>query len=86
MPEGRRQLQSGKRLVVELLNSLVTPFSRQEIETLIALLQRMMGRMQEAEAVSATPQPPEAPRTRRGARSGTAQPRRGRRFGKGEPT
>lgn len=84
-PEGRRQLQSGKRLVVELLNSLVTPFSRQEIETLIALLQRMMGRMQEAEAVSATPQQ-EALRERRGAQAGTPRPRQARRARKGGAT
>ena len=80
-PEGRRQLQGGKRLVVELLNSLVTPFSRQEIETLIELLQRMMGRLQEAEGTGSTPQPQQAQRTRRGA-----QQRRVRRAGRGGPT
>ena len=80
-PEGRRQLQGGKRLVVELLNSLVTPFSRQEIETLIELLQRMMGRLQEAEGTGSTPQPQQAQRTRCGA-----QQRRVRRAGRGGPT
>jgi DNA-binding MarR family transcriptional regulator len=85
-PEGRRQLQGGKRLVVELLNSLLTPFSRQEVETLIALLQRMMGRLQEADGTSPTPQPQEAPRTRRGAQSDAAQPRRVRRPRRGDAT
>ncbi|MGH8318166.1 MAG: MarR family winged helix-turn-helix transcriptional regulator [Steroidobacteraceae bacterium] len=73
-PEGRRHLQDGKRLVVELLNSLVAPFSRQEIETLIALLQRMMARLQEAERTS-TPESQEAPRSRRGAQPATDVPR-----------
>ena len=84
--EGRRQLQGGKRLVVELLNSLITPFSRQETETLIALLQRMMGRLQEAQGTGATPQPQEPPRTRRGAQSDAAQPRRVRRARRGDAT
>jgi DNA-binding MarR family transcriptional regulator len=85
-PEGRRQLQSGKRLVVELLNSLVTPFSRQEIETLIGLLQRMMGRLQEAEGEGSTPQPQQAPRTRGAAQSDATQPRRARRARRGDAT
>jgi len=85
-PEGRRQLQAGKRLVVELLNSLITPFSRQEVETLIVLLQRMMGRLQEAEAASSAPQPQQPPRTRRGAQQDAARPRRKRRPGRGDPT
>jgi DNA-binding MarR family transcriptional regulator len=84
--EGRRQLQAGKRLVVELLNSLVAPFSRPEIETLIVLLQRMMGRLQEVEGASSTPQPQEPPRTRRGAQQDAARPRRARRSGKGGAT
>lgn len=85
-PEGRRQLQGGKRLVVELLNSLITPFSRQEVETLIALLQRMMGRLQEVTGTSSTPQPQETPRARRDAPSDAAQPRRVRRAKKGDAT
>lgn len=84
--EGRRQLQAGKRLVVELLNSLITPFSRQEVETLIALLQRMMGRLQEAEVTSSAAQPQEPPRTRRGAQSDGAQSRRARRSRRGDAT
>jgi DNA-binding MarR family transcriptional regulator len=45
-PEGRRVANAGKRLVVELLNRLVEPYSAQEIETLIVLLQRFLGQMQ----------------------------------------
>lgn len=60
-PEGRRYLQIGKRLVVELLNSLVEPFSRQELETLISLLQRMMARMQEPELIASVSQPRQKP-------------------------
>jgi DNA-binding MarR family transcriptional regulator len=78
-PEGRRHLRSGKRLVVELLNSLVAPFSRQEIETLIGLLQRMMARLQEAEAASSTPEPQEAPRSRHGKPKDASRPARSRR-------
>ncbi|HUN72539.1 MAG TPA: MarR family winged helix-turn-helix transcriptional regulator [Steroidobacteraceae bacterium] len=75
-PEGRRYLQTGKRLVVQLLNSLAEPFSREELETLIALLQRMMARLQEAAAASAGPQPqrPAAPRARTATKA--ARPRR----------
>jgi DNA-binding MarR family transcriptional regulator len=76
--EGRRHLQAGKRIVVDLLNSLVAPFSRQEIETLIALMQRMMARLQEAEATASAPQPQEAPRPRRSGRTNAIKRRRSR--------
>jgi len=78
-PEGRRYLQTGKRLVVELLNSLVEPFSRQELETLIALMQRMMVRMQESQLIASAPRPQQkAPRSRtssatRASRTGQAK-------------
>lgn len=82
-PEGRRHLQAGKRLVVELLNSLVAPFSPQEIETLIALLQRLMLRLQEAQETTSTRDPQESSRSR-----STAPPRsrRVRRSRKGDAT
>ncbi|MGH8170691.1 MAG: hypothetical protein ACRETJ_09170, partial [Steroidobacteraceae bacterium] len=67
--EGRRHLQAGKRIVVELLNSLVEPFSRHETDTLIALMQRLMARLQEAEAMASAKQPQEAPRPRRGRKN-----------------
>jgi len=72
--DGRRQLQAGKRIVVDLLNSLVQPFSRQELETLIALMQRVMTRLQEAEQMSSAqeaPAPSEVRRSRRGAAPAT---------------
>lgn len=47
-PAGRREAQSAKRVVVELLNRLVEPFTDQEIDTLLALLQRLRGHLQEA--------------------------------------
>jgi len=75
-PEGRRHLQTGKRVVVELLNSLIEPFSRQELETLISLLQRMMARLQEADGAGATAQPEESPRPRRHARPDAIKRRR----------
>jgi hypothetical protein len=65
-PEGRRHLQGGKRIVVEMLNSLVAPFSREELETLIGLMQRMMARLQEAEATVPAARPQGATRRRRG--------------------
>jgi DNA-binding MarR family transcriptional regulator len=76
-PEGRRYLQTGKRLVVELQNSLVDPFSRGEIETLIALLQRLMARLQEAELATSTPQQAARPPAHRA--TSTARPRQARR-------
>jgi DNA-binding MarR family transcriptional regulator len=75
-PEGRRHLQTGKRIVVELLNSLIAPFSSQELETLIALMQRLMGRLQEAEEMASHAQ--EARRPRRGARTDAIKKRRSR--------
>jgi len=86
-PQGRRYLQTGKRLVVELLNSLVAPFSRQELETLIALLQRLMACLQEAHMTTLPTQPQQrAPRSQ--ARSGTdaSGPRQVRRSRKGSAT
>lgn len=50
---GRRQAQSAKRAIVELLNRLVEPFTAEETDTLIALLQRLLRHLQQA----ATPQP-----------------------------
>jgi len=69
--EGRRHAQEGKCLIVELLNELVEPFSEAEIDTLISLMQRLLGHLQHAAGVSA-PVPSlagldKAPRRRRGA-------------------
>ncbi|MDE2261436.1 MAG: winged helix-turn-helix transcriptional regulator [Gammaproteobacteria bacterium] len=76
--EGRRHLQAGKRTVVELLNSLVAPFSRQELETLITLMQRMMARLQDAEGQASAPQPQAAPRPRQLAPANAIKRRRSR--------
>jgi DNA-binding MarR family transcriptional regulator len=85
-PQGRKYLQTGKRLVVELLNSLAEPFSRQELETLIALLQRMMTRLQEAQTT--LPAQPQQKQSRPRARSATTAPelRRRQRSRKGGAT
>ncbi len=84
-PQGRRYLQTGKRLVVELLNSLAEPFSRHELETLIALLQRLMARLQEAEATALPTQPQQKPPRSRARpateASGPRQARRSRKSG-----
>lgn len=45
-PAGRRQAQEAKRLIVELLNRLVEPFTDPEVDTLIGLLQRLLGHLQ----------------------------------------
>src|SRR5215472_3266946 len=62
---GRRQATSAKRVMVELLNELVEPFSEAEIVTLITLLQRMLLHLQRA--APSPPAPPEA-RAARGPR------------------
>jgi len=85
-PEGRRYLQAGKRIVVDLQNSLVEPFSREDLETLIALLQRMMVRLQEADQMSPVPDPQEASRARRAAQPDASRPRRVRRSSTGDAT
>jgi len=43
---GRRQAQEARRLIVELLNRLVEPFTDPEVDTLIGLLQRLLGHLQ----------------------------------------
>jgi DNA-binding MarR family transcriptional regulator len=52
-PAGRRAVLKGKAVVVELLNRLVEPFSDREIETLLALLTRLHGHLEEATAPKA---------------------------------
>jgi len=53
-PAGRSQADSAKPMVVELLNELLEPYSHAEIATLIGLLQRMLGRLQDTAAAEAT--------------------------------
>jgi DNA-binding MarR family transcriptional regulator len=45
---GRRQAQDARRVLVELLNQLVAPFSGEEVDTLIRLLRRLMLHLLEA--------------------------------------
>jgi DNA-binding MarR family transcriptional regulator len=56
-PAGRRQAQEARRLIVQLLNRLVEPFTDPEIDTLIGLLQRLLGHLQ-SEAGGKAPAPP----------------------------
>lgn len=70
---GRRQAQLGKRAVVELLNRLLEPFTKQEIEALIALLQRLMANLQgAADEVVAAPTRQSRPRRRKPTSGGNA--------------
>jgi DNA-binding MarR family transcriptional regulator len=86
-PQGRRYIQTGKRLVVELLNSLAEPFSRQELETLIALLQRLMARLQETEMTTLATQPRQKPsRSRARLAMQASEPRQAPRSRKGGAT
>jgi DNA-binding MarR family transcriptional regulator len=59
-PEGRRVAHAGKRLMVELLNELVAPYSGPEVDTLISLLRRLLLHMQDA-AQPSTPTDPQSP-------------------------
>ena len=54
---GRRQAREAKRVVVELLNRLVEPFTDREIETLLPLLQRMHGHLQQELEPKSPPAP-----------------------------
>jgi DNA-binding MarR family transcriptional regulator len=74
-PSGRRRTESGKRVVVELLNLLVTPYSRQELEALIELLQRMLEHLHDAVGDDAP---------RRGSGAGAPRTRRPRRARSGD--
>ena len=47
---GRGRLQGGTRVLVDLLNELAAPYTRREWETLIRLMQRLLLRLQQAEA------------------------------------
>ena len=68
-PEGRRLAHAGKRVMVDLLNRLVGPYSRTEIEAFIALLQKFLAQMQAFQAQTQAPAkaaaiPAEPPRAR----------------------
>jgi DNA-binding MarR family transcriptional regulator len=57
---GRAQALSARRVLVELLNELVAPFSDRDIEALIGLLRRLLLHLQDAAAHEAPlPAPPQ---------------------------
>jgi len=62
--EGRRVANTGKRVVVDLLNQLVEPYSREEVDTLITLLQKILARMQNLESSQSPAVAPGASRLR----------------------
>lgn len=85
-PEGRQYLHSGKRLAVELLNSLVAPFSRQELETLVGLLQRLLERLQEAQRMTLASEPQQSQRSRPQPATDASRPQKERRSRRGDAT
>ena len=54
-PSGRKAALEAKRMIVELLNELVEPFSDAEVDTLIALLQRLFRHLQQASGETEPP-------------------------------
>lgn len=67
-PEGRRAALAGKRLMVDLLNEIVAPYSKGEVDTLVSLLQRLLSRLQDASPLSTLPDVQGAPSSPRGSR------------------
>jgi DNA-binding MarR family transcriptional regulator len=72
---GRREAESGKRVIVELMNELAEHYSATELDALVGLLQRMMGVLQSAADASVSSPVPAvrttSPRQRK-AKSGAA--------------
>ena len=66
---GRRQADIAKRVVVDLLNELVAPYSDAEMATLIELMQRMLVRLQDIAAASPA-EPASVPHPRRKSKAG----------------
>lgn len=81
-PQGRRLVASTLPFIANLLNQLVEPFARREIETLIALLQRLLMRL-ELLAENARPPPHAARRARSAAHAMPGATRRVRRKARG---
>jgi DNA-binding MarR family transcriptional regulator len=71
---GRREAESGKRVIVELMNELGEHFSATELSALVGLLQRMMAVLQStADANASSPVPAvRATGRQRTAKSGAA--------------
>jgi DNA-binding MarR family transcriptional regulator len=51
---GRREAESGKRVIVDLLNELTEHYSVSELNALVGLMQRMLGVLQSAADASAS--------------------------------
>jgi DNA-binding MarR family transcriptional regulator len=78
-PEGRRVAYAGKRLMVDLLNELVAPYSKAEVDALISLLQHLLSRLQNTAGLSQPADPESALSDRRGKRRSTSTtPKRSR--------
>jgi DNA-binding MarR family transcriptional regulator len=73
---GRREAESGRRVIVELMNELAEHFSATELDTLVGLLQRMLGVLQStADASASSPLPAvrtTSPRQRKAKSGATA--------------
>jgi DNA-binding MarR family transcriptional regulator len=67
-PEGRRVAHAGKRLMVDLLNELVAPYSKAEVDALISLLQHLLSRLQNVAGLSPPADSESAIPNRRGKR------------------
>jgi DNA-binding MarR family transcriptional regulator len=81
---GRRAALGGKQLMVDLLNELVEPYSKLEVDNLVSLLQRFLLRMQNAAQFAPPPDSQSAASgERRNRRS--AQARRRPRITQREP-
>jgi DNA-binding MarR family transcriptional regulator len=66
--EGRPVAHAGKRLMLDLLNELLAPFSKAEADTMISLLQRLLLRMQGAVQLPTPSDPQGAASSGRGNR------------------
>jgi DNA-binding MarR family transcriptional regulator len=76
-PDGRRQALAGKRLMVELLNEIVAPYTNTEVDILVSLLQRLLSRLQDTAELSIPSGPQSAASNPRGnRRSPRATPKR----------
>jgi DNA-binding MarR family transcriptional regulator len=73
---GAQHAQSARRVLVELLNQLVAPYTTQEVDTLIQLLQRLMSHLlAAAEGVAPALPARSAPTRARAGRATTAADR-----------
>jgi DNA-binding MarR family transcriptional regulator len=68
-PEGRRVAHAGKRLLADLLNELVGPYSKAEVDALISMLQQLLLRLQDAARLAMPASPESAPSARRAGRT-----------------